>query len=138
MSDSKVCSPIIDKGCADIIVAFELLEAYRYMPYLKKGGSVYASTQRVLPMPVIIGAAEYPSDIEGFLKQNSSEAIFVDALGIAEEMGNVKIANVIMLGALAKKLDFSKEQWFSAIERCAKPKFIDLNKKAFEAGYTAI
>ncbi len=138
MSDEKVCSPIIDKGGADVIVSFELLEAYRYMPFLKQGGEVYANTQRILPMPVIIGAADYPADVKGYVEQNAAKSVFIDALSIAEKLGNVKIANVIMLGALANSLDFPKEQWFAAIERCAKPRFVELNKTAFEAGYDAV
>ena len=135
ISENKVNAPVIDKGGADIIVAFELLEAYRWVPYLKKGGKMFVNRQRINPMPVIMGVAKYPDDIEGFLKKEVGSAKVVDALAIAEELGNVKAVNTVLMGVLAKELPFSKEMWMAQIEKTVKPKFVELNKKAFARGY---
>jgi len=85
----NVYSPIIDKGEADIVLAFELLEAYRALPFLKKGGTLIVNDQRIDPMPVITGAAEYPADILEKLKEKA-KVISVDALALAEEAGTQK------------------------------------------------
>lgn len=135
MGEEPVCAPVIGEGCADVIVAFEELEAYRWVSYLKKGGAMFVNTQRINPMPVILGAAKYPENIEDFLKENVKDVTFLDALSIATELGNVKAVNVVLLGALAHKLPFSEEQWMRQIEAKVKPAFIELNKKAFAAGY---
>lgn len=130
----KVYSPIIDKGEADIVLAFEILEAYRSLPFLKKGGKMIANTQKMNPMPVIIGAAQYPENIE----QKLSEKInlqAVDALSAAEEAGNIKAVNVVLIGLLAKSMSIDKNVWLETIQETVPPKFLDVNMKAFELGY---
>ena len=130
----KVYSPIIDRGEADIVLAFEILEAYRALPYLKKGGKIIANTQQMNPMPVITGAMEYPSDIEKKLAEKA-DLQAVDALSAAKEAGNIKAVNVVLIGLLAKSTDVTKEIWLDAIKETVPEKFLDVNLKAFEIGY---
>ena len=130
----KVYSPIIDRGEADIILAFEILEAYRAMPYLKKGGKMIANTQKMNPMPVITGAMEYPSDIEKKLAEKINLHA-VDALSLAEQAGTIKAVNVVLIGLLAKSMDVDKSVWIETIKETVPEKFIELNLKAFELGY---
>lgn len=137
ISENQVYSPLIEEGGADVIVAFEELEAYRWISYLKQDGAIFVNTQQIKPMPVIMGKADYPQDILGFLKQNASRVTGLDALGIATECGSAKAVNTVLLGAMAKELPFSKESWVKQIENTVKPKFIELNKAAFEKGYEA-
>lgn len=130
----KVYSPIIDRGEADLILAFEILEAYRALPYLKKGGQIIANTQQMNPMPVITGAMEYPADIEKKLAEKVN-LLAVDALSLAEEAGSFKAVNVVLIGLLAKSMDIDKDIWIDTIKETVPEKFIDLNMKAFEMGY---
>ncbi len=130
----KVYSPIIDRGEADIILAFEILEAYRAMPYLKKGGKIIANTQQMNPMPVITGAMEYPKDIEKKLSERI-DLQAVDALAAAKEAGNLKAVNVVLIGLLAKSTDTDKQIWLDTIKETVPEKLLDVNLKAFEIGY---
>ncbi len=130
----KVSSPIIGDGEADIILAFELLEAYRALPSLKKGGRMIVNTQKINPMPVITGAAEYPEDIEKKLA-NKVELTAVDALSLAKEAGSIKAVNVVLIGLLAKNTSISYEDWIKTIKETVPPKFLEINLKAFELGY---
>ena len=130
----KVHSPIIDRGEADIVLAFELLEAYRAVPYLKKGGKMIVNSQKIDPMPVITGAAKYPEDIEKKLSKDA-DTIVVDALAKAKEAGNIKAVNVVLIGVLAKTTDIPYEKWVETIKTTVPPKFLDINLKAFEIGY---
>ncbi len=137
ISETQVRSPLIEEGGADVIVAFEELEAYRWISYLKKDGSIFVNTQQIKPMPVIMGTAEYPEDVAGFLRANANKVICLDALDIAIKCGNQKAVNTVLLGAMAKELPFPKETWIKQIESTVKPKFVELNKLAFEQGYQA-
>lgn len=132
----KVNSPIIEKGEADLIVAFEQLEAARYLPYLKKGGKIIVNTQKIDPMPVVIGAAEYP---EGVIEKLSEKAdvTALDALSLAVEAGNSKSVNVVLMGVVAKHMDISKDVWKKVIAETVPPRFKELNLKAFELGYNS-
>ena len=132
----KVYSPIIDKGEADVILAFELLEAYRALPFLKKGGKMIVNTQKVDPMPVIIGASEYPKDIESKLS-SVADTVAIDALSLAREAGNAKAVNVVLMGVLAKTSEIPYENWVETIKTTVPPKFLDINLKAFELGYNS-
>lgn len=129
----EVYSPLVEIGKADVIVAFEKLEALRWVHYLKKGGTLIVNEQEMDPMPVIIGAAEYPDDIKEQLNTICDHVIFLNALDIAREIGNFKVANVVLLGVLAKQLNFSIDLWKKAIQSTVPPKTIDINIKAFEA-----
>ena len=130
----KVYSPIIDRGEADIILAFEILEAYRALPYLKKGGKMIANTQQMYPLPVITGAMENPQDIEKKLTEKINLQA-VDALAAAREAGNFKAVNVVLIGLLAKSTDVKKEVWLETIKETVPEKFLEVNLKAFELGY---
>lgn len=130
----KVYSPIIDKGEADIILAFEKLEAYRYLPYLKKDGTIIVNNQEIDPMPVITGALKYPENIIEEISE-SVKLIEVDAITKARELGNVKVVNVILIGLLAKSTDIPYEKWISTIKTTVPAKFLDVNIKAFDTGY---
>ena len=130
----KVYSPIIDRGEADIILAFEMLEAYRALPYLKKGGKMIANFQSIDPMPVITGAMEYPSEIKEKL-ENKIDLHTVDALHLAEKAGNIKAVNVVLIGVMARNTDIAYEKWVETIKTTVPPKFLDVNLKAFELGY---
>ena len=130
----KVYSPVIEKGEADAIIAFEQLEAARYVPYLKENGHLIVSTQKIDPMPVITGAMKYPEDIIGKLKAKDIDVIAVDALSLAEEAGNPKSSNVVLMGVLSKRLGFEREVWINALKQCVPEKFLELNMKAFDLG----
>lgn len=134
----KVYSPVIEKGEADVIISFEELEAARYLPYLKKGGHIITSTQKIDPMPVITGAAEYPTDIVNKISEKGVKVTAVDALSLAEEAGNSKASNVVLMGVASKSTDFDVSVWQEAISACVPPKFLELNQKAFELGREAV
>lgn len=129
----KIASPIIDEGRADLILAFEKLEALRYAHFLKEGGEILYSTQEIMPMPVVTGAAEYPQGIESLLHGTG-----VDALALALQAGNSKAANSVMLGALCKKMGLDRQTFESALLASIPQKTIEMNKKAFELGYAAV
>ena len=133
----KVHSPIIDKGCADIILAFEKLEAYRALPWLKKGGKIIVNDQRINPMPVITGAMEYPEKILEEL-QAKAQVTVLDALKLASEAGNIKAVNVVLIGVMAKSTTIPYEEWVETIKTTVPPKFLEVNLKAFDAGYNAV
>lgn len=133
----KVYSPIIAQGEADVLLAFEALEAARYLPWLKPDGTMIVNTQQMDPMPVVTGVANYPEDILGKVREKDVKMVALDALGMAEEAGSVKAVNVVLIGAMAKKLDLPKQVWIDTIKETVPPKFIDMNLKAFELGYNA-
>lgn len=111
----KVYSPIVAEGEADIILAFESLEALRWSHYLKDGGQMIVNTQEIDPMPVITGAEEYPEEILEQLEMRNINVTAVDALTIAEGLGNAKAVNVVLLGVLAKHSNIAKEKWVEAV-----------------------
>ena len=133
----KVYSPIIDKGQADFILSFELLESARWTEYLKPNGKIITNTQQVNPMPVIIGAAEYPEQLVEKMKALGIDVDAIDALTLAEQAGSSKAVNIVLLGRLAKWFDFTQEEWLTAIEESVPAKFLEMNKKAFALGYNA-
>lgn len=130
----KVYSPVVEKGEADIIVSFELLEAARWLSYLKKGGHLITSNQQLDPMPVITGAAKYPENIVQKLSELGADVISADAVALAEKAGSAKASNVVLMGLIASKMDFDDEVWINAIKQCVPEKFLELNLKAFELG----
>lgn len=132
----KVYSPIIDKGEADIILAFEMLEAYRALPYLKKGGKIIINNQQIDPMPVITGAAKYPENIDEKIS-NNADAIIVDALSLARQAGNTKAVNVVLIGVMAKNSEIEYEKWIETIKTTVPEKFLEVNLKAFDLGYNS-
>ena len=131
----KVYSPVIENGEADFIVSFEKIEAARYVEKLKKDGTIIVNTQQIDPMPVIIGSATYPSDIIDEMRAKGINVDDIDALELANQAGSSKACNIVLMGRLAKYFDMPKEKWLAAIEKCVKPQFIEINRKAFELGY---
>ncbi|MBE6666158.1 MAG: indolepyruvate oxidoreductase subunit beta [Ruminococcaceae bacterium] len=130
----KVYSPIIDRGEADFIVSFELLEAARYTEYLRPEGRIITNTQQINPMPVITGAATYPEALVEKMQNAEISIDAIDALALAEEAGSAKAVNLVLLGRLSKYFDFSEDEWMEAIEKSVPAKFLELNKKAFRLG----
>ncbi len=130
----RVYSPIIDRGEADIILAFEMLEAYRAMPYVKKGGKIIVNTQEISPMPVITGAMQYPQNIAQKISSKVNLTC-VDALKLAKEAGNIKAVNVALIGVMAKNTDIAYDKWINTIKTTVPEKFLDVNLKAFDKGY---
>jgi len=134
----KVYSPIVAEGTADIILAFEELEAFRAAHFLKSGGMMIVNTQRILPMPVITGAAVYPGGIIEKLIASGRRIIPIDALSIADKCGNIKAANTVMIGKMAELMGIPLEEMKGVIERVVPEKFKDVNIKAVEAGYSEV
>lgn len=130
----KVQEPIVEEGQADVLIAFERLEALRYAHFLKKDGVIVVNDQRIDPMPVVIGAAQYPENVLDTLKKEHT-VFAVDAMGEAKKLGNSRTFNVIVLGIAAQHMDFSKEDWLEVIEETVPKKTIEINQKAFEVGY---
>lgn len=133
----KVYSPVIESGEADVILAFEQLEAARYLPFLKLGGKVVTNIQSIDPMPVITGSAEYPAGLVEEMKEINIDIMAVDALTLAKEAGTVKAVNVVLIGAMARQTDIPEEIWREAVENCVPKKFQELNQKAFSLGYAS-
>ncbi|MBQ7817744.1 MAG: indolepyruvate oxidoreductase subunit beta [Oscillospiraceae bacterium] len=130
----KVYSPVIDKGEADFIVSFELLEAARWTEYLKPGGKIVVNTQEISPMPVITGAAEYPQGLVEQMKAAGLDVDAIDALALAQQAGSAKAVNIVLMGHLSRCFDFAEEEWLETIENCVPAKFLELNKTAFRLG----
>lgn len=134
----KVYSPVIDKGEADVIISFEKLEAARWLEFLKKDGTIITNTQEVEPMPVITGAAAYPENLIEKMQAAGAKVDAKDFLLIAQEADSAKAVNIALMGRLSTYFpEISDEQWQDAIEKIVPPKFLDLNRKAFEAGRNA-
>ena len=133
----KVYSPIIDKGEADYIVSFELLEAARWTEYLKPGGKIITNTQQINPMPVIIGAAAYPENLVEKMTAAGLDVDAIDALSLAEQAGSSKAVNIVLMGRFSKYFDIPEAEWLAAIETSVPAKFLEMNKKAFSLGLNA-
>lgn len=133
----KVDAPIIGEGTADILVSFEEMEAARYAKYLKEDGKIVVNTYRIPSMPILSGAKEYPENIVEEMKKKVP-VMTLDATQIASDIGNPKSANVVLLGALVKALGLMDIDWKAIVAKVVKPKFIDVNLKAFDAGVAAV
>lgn len=130
----NVAEPIVEEGQADILIAFERLEAMRYSHFLKKDGTIIVNDQRIDPMTVVTGAAEYPENIiENLAKKYN--VISLDAMAEAAKLGNTRVFNTIILGVTATKMEFEKATWIETINNIVPPKTVELNLKAFELGY---
>ena len=130
----KVYSPVIDKGQADYIVSFELLEAARWTEYLKPGGKIITNLQQINPMPVITGAAKYPENLTEKMQAAGIDVDAFDALALASQAGSSKAVNIVLMGRLSKYFDLDTEEWMAAIEQSVPAKFLELNKQAFLLG----
>ncbi len=133
----EVYSPVICEGDADVILSFELLEAARWLPNLKLGGVIVTSTQRINPMPVITGAAEYPEAILDDMKTLGVDVRAYDAAEIALEAGNIRTANTALIGLAASVLGFDHDVLRSAVAACVPEKALEVNLRAFDLGYAA-
>ena len=130
----KVAEPIVEEGQADLLIAFEKLEAKRYAHFLKKDGVLVVNEQRIDPITVVTGVASYP---EGIVEELEKEYTVykINAMDEALKLGNSKVFNIIVLGMAAKHMDFSKEDWLKVIEKTVPPKTVEINKKAFLLGF---
>ena len=129
-----VAEPLVEEGQADILIAFERLEAMRYIHFLKKDGILVLNDQRIDPVTVITGAFDYPADIVEKLKERRT-VVAIDAQSAAIKLGNARVFNSIIVGLVAKNLEFAKEEWLKVIENTVPAKMVDLNKEAFLLGY---
>ena len=132
----KVSEPVVEEGQADLIIAFERLEALRYAHFLKKDGVIVVNDCRIDPMTVTIGAAQYPDNILENLK-NTHTVYSIEGNKIAAELGNSKVLNSVVLGLAAKYLPFAREDWLETIANTVPPKTVALNQEAFLKGYQA-
>ncbi len=130
----SVASPVIDEGEADYIISFELLEAARWIKYLAPGGQVITNTQRIDPMPVITGAAEYPDGLIDAMRSLKAKVEAFDALELAEKAGSSKAVNIVLLGRASRFFDFAEETWQKALDATVPAKFLELNREAFRLG----
>ena len=130
----KVNEPIVEEGQADVLIAFERLEALRYLHFLKKDGVVIVNDWRIDPITVVTGVAAYPEDVIETLTEKR-RAIVVEATAESKKLGAPKAFNIIVLGAAARHMGFEKEDWLRVIETTVPPKTIEVNKQAFEIGY---
>ena len=131
----NVFSPVIDLAEADIMLSFELCEAARWMPYLKKGGSIITSTQQIEPMSVVLGQAVYPDNVMAALEKSGASVKAFDAMKVAEECGSVKAVNIVLCGVLSKLMpEIPDELWIEALKATVPAKLYEINEKAFNAG----
>ncbi len=130
----KVFSPTIDKGQADFIVSFEILETARNLDYLKPSGQIVTNTQQIDPMPVITGAAEYPENLVEKIRAKGVKIDAMDCLSLAREAGSPKAVNIVLLGRLSHYFDLPESAWLNSLKANVPEKFLELNKKAFELG----
>lgn len=133
-----VHSPLIPDGEGDALIAFEQIEAMRYLAQLKPDGTVIASTQRIMPMPVLTGALPYPEDTFDAIRASGRKLFTLDALALAEKAGNVKTANVVVLGAASTVLGGTIEEWDAALAAAIKPNLLEINRRAFSLGRESV
>ncbi len=136
----QVGSPMGELGTIDFLVSFEILEAARFVGWLKPDGVVITNTQQLVPMSVSGGDFTYPSrsEIEQTLRSRTGRLFYVDALRIAQSLGNTRLVNTIVLGALSTQLEIDTDTWLSVIERRVPPQYVELNRQAFREGRRAI
>lgn len=134
----KVCSPVIDRGEADCIVAFEQLEAARWLSSLKPGGVIVTNTQKMPPMPVITGAKSYPEGLIDKLRATGAQVDALDALALAEQAGSSKCVNIVLLGRLSRHFpEIPAEAWLEALQAVVPQKLLQTNRSAFALGRDA-
>lgn len=131
---SKVLSAIIPEGDADVLFGFELLETYRYLPLVSPRGTVVVNSLRIAPPSVALGKAEYPADIPAKIRDQIADVRVVDGLRLAEEAGNPRTVNTVLLGTLSNLLAPTEEQWIAAIKALVPEKFLQVNLDAFKLG----
>ena len=133
----RLDSPVVELGEADVILAFERLEAARVLPYLRQNGTLLVNDREIDPMPVITGAAQYPEGILEKIRAAGANVLAIDAMALAVEAGSPKAVNVVLLGLLSKHLPFDEAVWQQAMNEVVPPKFLELNRRAFALGRAA-
>jgi len=134
----NIHSPLIEEGGADLLLAFEKMEALRYAHYVKEGGEIVVNLQQIDPMPVIMGAEKYPDDVYEKLQNCGAAVHGINAAEMAMALGDVRVGNVILLGVMAKLMDVEKQTWLDVVAACVPPKTVEMNLAAFEKGYAAV
>lgn len=134
---TKVHSPLIGLGETDVLLSFEKVEALRFAHFLAPDGVAMVNAQEIRPVTVSSGLAQWPEDLDARLRSTFPKLELISALDVAGQLGNVRVVNVVMIGALSNHLDISDEIWRESIRTLVKPKFVDLNLKAFDAGKQA-
>lgn len=134
----KVESPVIERGGADVLISFEKMEALRNLEFLKPDGSVIVNDEEIPSMSVITGDEDYPANVTELISESGVNMKLVQAAKLAEDLGNPKVANVILLGTIIKSMGLESIDWNSILEKNVKPQFVDINKKALEAGMKAV
>ncbi len=133
----EVFSPIIGRGEADVLVSFEAMEALRWLEYLKPDGKVVVNDYMIPSAPILMGKEDYPEGVIDIIKSKANTSV-INAAEIAEELGNMKVMNIVLLGALVEAMDLSDIDWEKAIKDNVKEKFVDINLKAFQRGKDAV
>ncbi len=131
---AKVYSPVMGTGEADVLVAFEKMEALRWLSYLSSDGVLIVNNHEIYPMPVILGQAEYPKFLEKKLAQAAPRMLLVEAAKTAAELGNPKVMNVVLLGAVVKSLGLADAEWSTTLRACVPPHALEINERAFRKG----
>ncbi len=134
----KVYAPLIAEGEADVLIAFEKIEAMRWLKLLKKDGTLVVNDHEIYPIPVKMGKAEYPADAIGQLSRAVEKTYAVDASGEAQKIGTIRVASILLLGALVKIMGLSDYDWKSLISKKVPAKFVDMNLRAYEAGLASV
>jgi len=137
---AEVGAPTAEKGTVDFLIALEVLESARWIHWLRPNGALLINRQRIAPMSVTVGDDTYPPDEEilDLLRTRTQDVTVIDALGIAEDLGNARMVNTVVLGALSARLDVDEKLWLSVIEERVPPKYAELNRKAFRRGRDAL
>lgn len=130
----RVYSPLVPDGSASVLLSLERIEALRFASFLAPDGLAVVSSQAIVPVTVSSGQATYPADALERLQRRFSRLVYVDAVAVGEKLCDTRVANVVLLGAMSTALSLSQESWAEAITQCVKPRFVDINRKAFEEG----
>ena len=135
-----VAAPLAEKGSLDYLIATEMLEAARWVEWLRPGGAAFINPRHIPPMSVTVGDAVYPADesILAAVRTRTDDVTVVEGLTIAERLGNPRLANTVLLGALSTRLDVPPETWLAVIERRVPPEYVELNHEAFQEGRRAL
>jgi indolepyruvate ferredoxin oxidoreductase beta subunit len=130
----EVFSPLVPEGEGDILFGFELMETYRYLPLLKKGGAVVVNDLEIPPSSVLMGQEIYPEGLAEKIREQFPDFLLVDGQSLAREAGNLRAANTVLLGAVSRRLDIAESYWMQALEKMVPSKALDVNRKAFQLG----
>jgi|SRR5208282_680092 len=133
----KVYSPLAESGSIQTLISFEKMEALRYLKLLRKDAAIIVNTEEIYPPAVNLGEASYPEDVISFLKDNYEKVISFDAAQLAQKVGNIKTANVVLLGAISNFMNIDQSIWENVIKKSFPEKLIKMNLDAFQMGINA-